>query len=53
LLGAAGGTPAAYAAQQLFRHKTRKKSFMIRVRIICVCQIAILATWMWWSRHRP
>lgn len=44
LLGIAvvGGSVGAYAAMQLFRHKTRKPKFYIGVPLIFVVQIAVL-----------
>lgn len=38
-----GGTPAAYAARHLFRHKTRKQPFSSNLHMIAVLQIAALA----------
>ena len=45
LLGLAlvGGTPAAYAARHLFRHKTRKQPFRQRLHAIALLQL--LAGW--------
>lgn len=44
LLGPAllGGTPAAYLARALLRHKTRKRSFSDRLFQILVVQIAAI-----------
>ena len=39
---AVGGTPAAWLAQRLFRHKTRKQPFGRRLCIIAGCQVALL-----------
>ena len=36
-----GGTPAAYAARALFRHKTRKQPFSSHLHMILVVQIAL------------
>lgn len=38
-----GGTPAAYAARHLFRHKTRKQPFSSNLHMIAIFQIAALA----------
>ncbi|MBY0527760.1 MAG: DUF1294 domain-containing protein [Gemmataceae bacterium] len=42
-LAFAGGSPGAYAAMQLFRHKTIKGSFRVVFWIIVVLQAALLA----------
>ncbi|GER89829.1 hypothetical protein KDW_39910 [Dictyobacter vulcani] len=41
-LAFAGGTPAAYAARKYFRHKTIKRPFITRLRLILIVQIGIL-----------
>jgi uncharacterized membrane protein YsdA (DUF1294 family) len=49
LLGAAlmGGTPGAYLARALFRHKTRKKPFSTYLHAIAALQLgAVLGFWM-------
>ena len=38
-----GGSPAAYAARALFRHKTRKQPFTSHLHMIVVIQLAVLA----------
>lgn len=38
-----GGTPAAYAARHLFRHKTRKQPFSSNLHMIAIFQISALA----------
>lgn len=38
-----GGTPAAYAARALFRHKTRKQPFSSNLHTIAILQFAALA----------
>lgn len=47
LLGLAliGGTPGAFAAQRLFRHKTRKQPFAFQLQLIAVLQLGALAGW--------
>ncbi|MFM6949995.1 MAG: DUF1294 domain-containing protein [Novosphingobium sp.] len=41
-LAALGGTPAAYAARALFRHKTRKQPFSCRLHTIAGLQVLAL-----------
>lgn len=41
-LAFAGGTPAAYAARAYFRHKTIKRPFITRLRLILILHIALL-----------
>ncbi|WP_235890516.1 DUF1294 domain-containing protein [Sandaracinobacter neustonicus] len=48
LLAAAGGTPGAYAARHLFRHKTRKQPFSNRLRMIAFAQLMALAALVGW-----
>ena len=38
-----GGTPGAYAARALFRHKTRKQPFSNTLHTIAILQVAALA----------
>ena len=42
LAGFLGGTVAAFAGQQLFRHKTRKRSFQLKFWMLTLVQIAIV-----------
>jgi uncharacterized membrane protein YsdA (DUF1294 family) len=52
-LGAAGGSPAAYLAMRLFRHKTVKGSFRILFWSIVILQLAVAAyvvKLLWWGR---
>lgn len=45
-----GGTPGAYAARAVFRHKTRKQPFSGRLRAIAVLQgLAVIGGlgWAW------
>jgi hypothetical protein len=48
LLALLGGSPAAWVARHYFHHKTSKRSFVIRFRLIvliqAVCMLAYLAT---------
>ena len=37
-----GGSPAALLARKLFRHKTAKRSFILRFRLIMVFQFIII-----------
>ena len=41
-VGFIGGSPAAFAAQRVLRHKTRKTSFQIAFWALCVVQIWLL-----------
>lgn len=46
-LAAIGGTPGAFLARQLFRHKTRKKPFSTYLQVILVMQVgAIIGFWL-------
>lgn len=42
-----GGTPGAYAARALFRHKTRKQPFSNLLHAITAVQVALLAVLGW------
>ncbi|WP_448662328.1 DUF1294 domain-containing protein [Sphingomonas sp. CJ20] len=48
LLGLAlvGGTPGAFAARRLFRHKTRKQPFSTGLWVIAMVQAGAAAGWM-------
>ena len=39
-----GGSPGAFAARWLFRHKTRKELFSTRLQTIAAVQIGVVAT---------
>lgn len=41
-LAAVGGSPGAFAARTLFRHKTRKEPFSTRLQIIAALQVGSL-----------
>lgn len=43
-----GGTPGAYAARHLFRHKTRKQPFSSNLHTIAGLQIAALGALCGW-----
>ncbi|WP_260926772.1 DUF1294 domain-containing protein [Novosphingobium sp. 9] len=44
-----GGTPGAYAARSLFRHKTRKQPFVRNLHAIAILQAVALAVGGgWW-----
>lgn len=45
LLAAAGATPAALAAQRIFRHKTRKQPFKAIFITIIILQIAVFSAY--------
>ncbi|CCW16504.1 putative inner membrane protein [Sphingobium indicum BiD32] len=40
-----GGTPGAFLARHLFRHKTRKEPFSTHLMVIAVVQIGALIGW--------
>lgn len=46
LLAAIGGTSGAFAASQIFRHKTRKQPFRTVLWIIAIAQAALMA-WLY------
>jgi uncharacterized membrane protein YsdA (DUF1294 family) len=46
-----GGTPGAFLAQRLFRHKTVKPAFQRTFWMIVVLQVALLGAWFWWLRR--
>ena len=43
LLAAIGGSPGAFLARRMFRHKTRKQPFSDRLVVVAVIQAAVLA----------
>ena len=51
LLGLAliGGTPGAYLARHLFRHKTRKQPFSTCLHLIAVVQVGLIGGLLWHS----
>ncbi|MBV8881606.1 MAG: DUF1294 domain-containing protein [Planctomycetaceae bacterium] len=49
----AGGSPAAWLSQQLFRHKTVKASFRVSFWLIVAVQLAALGALLWWRQHPP
>lgn len=44
-LAAMGGTPGAFLARHIFRHKTRKEPFSTRLMLIAVVQVGLLVGW--------
>lgn len=49
-----GGTPGAYAARPLFRHKTRKQPFSRNLHTIAALQVTALgALLIWWISAVP
>ena len=52
LLALAGGTPGAFAARRLLRHKTRKEGFRAWFWVIVAVQVAAVIGWLWGSNHR-
>lgn len=55
LLGLAliGGTPGAYLARRLFRHKTRKQPFSTVLLLIATVQVGLMLGGVWHSLARP
>ena len=51
LLAAALGSPGAFLAQDVLRHKTRKEPFRTRVWLIAGAQVLLVLTWALWSRR--
>ncbi|MFS2109455.1 DUF1294 domain-containing protein [Sphingomonas sp. Sphisp140] len=51
LLGLAliGGSPGAFAARRLFRHKTRKQPFTTRLWLIALAQLGFGAAILAWA----
>ena len=47
-LASAGGTPAAFLAQRLLRHKTLKRPFQVRFWIIVAVQLVAVAAYAGW-----
>ena len=52
LLALAGGSPAAFAGQQLLRHKTSKPGFRMWFWVIVAVQVAALIGWAWGASQR-
>ena len=48
LLAAIGGTPGAYLARSIFRHKTRKQPFSAQLHSIALAQLVGLAVVTGW-----
>ncbi|MFS0848395.1 DUF1294 domain-containing protein [Novosphingobium panipatense] len=46
-LAVLGGSPGAYAARRLFRHKTRKQPFVAQLHAIALLQGVLLAGLAW------
>lgn len=46
LVSLLGGSPAAFAAQQLFRHKTRKQPFRTKFWMVVVFQAVVALGWI-------
>lgn len=44
-----GGTPGAYAARSLFRHKTRKQPFSNHLYAIATLQTVGIGGWIGWQ----
>ena len=50
LIAFVGGTPGAFAGQQLFRHKTAKGRFQLWFWMIFALQLGLAIGW-WYARH--
>jgi uncharacterized membrane protein YsdA (DUF1294 family) len=46
LVSLLGGSPCAFAAQQLFRHKTRKQPFLTRFWMVVSFQVVVAISWV-------
>ena len=46
LVSLLGGSPCAFAAQQLFRHKTRKQPFLTRFWMVVAFQVVVAIGWV-------
>lgn len=46
LVSLLGGSPGAYAAQELFRHKTRKQPFRTKFWVVVVFQAVVGLGWI-------
>ena len=53
LVALAGGTPAAFIAQRVLRHKTLKRPFRARFVWIMLVQVVALGAWVWYDWRRP
>lgn len=49
----AGGTPAAFIGQNLFRHKTVKASFRRVFWMIVIAQVVVFGLWIYLTRQTP
>ncbi len=48
---ALGGWPGGAMARRVFRHKTRKASFLVVSWLIAIAHVAGWAVWWWWRRR--
>ena len=46
LVSLLGGSPCAFAAQQLFHHKTRKQPFLTRFWMVIAFQVVVAGGWV-------
>lgn len=46
-----GGSPGAFAARQLFRHKTRKQPFSLYLTLIALLQAGAVIGWVLYESH--
>jgi uncharacterized membrane protein YsdA (DUF1294 family) len=50
-IAVAGGTPAAFCGQNLFRHKTVKGSFRRVFWLIVVLQLVVFSLWIYLTQR--
>ncbi|PQO35599.1 DUF1294 domain-containing protein [Blastopirellula marina] len=52
LFAVLGGWPGAWAAQQVFRHKTQKTSFQIKFWLAVAVHVGMVGflAYLWWTR---
>jgi uncharacterized membrane protein YsdA (DUF1294 family) len=53
LVALGGGSPAAFLASTLFRHKARKASFRRVLVAIVALQLVLVGAWLFWYLSRP
>lgn len=52
LVAALGGWPGAFLARQFFRHKTRKRRFLVISWIIVLAHVAVFGVGLWFVMQR-
>ncbi|PID28403.1 MAG: hypothetical protein CSB55_05390 [Candidatus Cloacimonadota bacterium] len=46
-----GGTPGSFAGKFLFKHKTSKRSFNVKLAAIAVIQVFLITGWIFLKRN--